>query len=286
MEVLCAFDNHRCVSVVLDDWPMIEVVTLADVLVKPVVGFLILYVLKGEVEVSYGSTNDYPLAETDMMIFPAGTSIRCHPVQNPSTVILMKIRNRSMLCSKFSRDNIHPDEIPVPVEHKHLKAVPVVRRFMTQLANAVTGRLCCFSFMELKVLELFYYLKAFYSHSQLLPFIQPMTCPDAQFMHFIWNNYRDVRSVKEFAALANYSLSTFKKKFKLTTGLPPKQWLNDQKARGLLHEIRCGEKSLKQISEDYQFTSVSHMGVFCQKNLGLSLMNLRLRVKKGGKGRR
>jgi AraC-like DNA-binding protein len=283
MEVLCAFDNHRCLNLALDDWPVIDVVTLNDVLIRPVVGFLVLYVLKGSVKVSYGGTKDYPLAQSDMMIFPAGASIRCLPVKNPSTVILLKIKNRSMLCSKFSQDNISLNAPPTPVEHKHLKAVPVIRHFMTELAEAVTGRLQCFSFMELKVLELFYYLKAFYSGEQLVPFIQPMTSPDAQFMHFIWTNYRNVRSVNDFAGLANLSLSTFKQKFRQATGMYPKQWLTNQRARSVTHEICCMEKSLQQISDDHQFASVSHMGVFCRKNIGLSIENMRTKAIKDKK---
>jgi AraC-like DNA-binding protein len=87
--------------------------------------------------------------------------------------------------------------------------------------------------------------------------------------------------VKEFAALANSSLTAFNEKFKKLTGMPPSKWLTGQKAQNVYHDIRSGRKSLKEISYEYQFSSVSHLGSFCKKNFGTSPKKLKFDIDSG-----
>jgi AraC-like DNA-binding protein len=247
---------------------------------------MVVYVMQGTANVSFGTTGDYFLSHGDMMLFPPGTSLSCRPTHHPASVVILRIKNRIVLCDRYALDNLHRSGSPVPRYHTHLEATPTIKKFMEQLSENVTGPMNCPKFMELKILELFYYLKAFYRPEELSQFVQPLLSPNAQFMYFIWNNYRKVRNVTQFARVANCSLSAFKVKFKDATGLSPSQWLSEQKARNVYHEISCGEKSLKEISEEYHFSSVSHLGTFCRKNFGLSPGSIKSRVKCAEKTKR
>jgi AraC-like DNA-binding protein len=129
--------------------------------------------------------------------------------------------------------------------------------------------------MENNMQELFFYLRAYYGDDELAGFNLPLLGHNAKFMSFIWDNYRNVHNVIEFAQLANCSLTAFKVKFKKVTGMSPSQWLLEQKIRNIYHEITCGQKSLKEISHEYHFSSVSHLGTFCRKNFGSSPGNLK-----------
>jgi AraC-like DNA-binding protein len=129
--------------------------------------------------------------------------------------------------------------------------------------------------MAMKGQELFFYRRADSPDDELARFNLPLLGSNAQFMNFVWQRYREVRSVKQFARMANSSESAFKIKFKKITGKPPSKWLEEQKIRNVYHEISCGQKTLKEIGQEYHFASVSHLGTFCRKHFGKSPGNLK-----------
>jgi AraC-like DNA-binding protein len=236
--------------------------------------------MEGATNISFGTADDYYLARGDIMLFPPGTSLICRPSKHPAAILLLKIKNRIVLCDNFSLENLLQYGFCAPLYHTHLEAHPVIVSFMEQLVDNISGPMRCTRFMELKITELFYLMRAFYRPDELARVAQPMLSPDAQFMFFIWNNYRKIRNLNEFATLAKCSLSNFKVKFKAATGMSPSRWLSEQRSRNVYHEISRGEKSLKEISEEYHFSSVSHLGSFCRKTFGQSPGEINPRKKK------
>jgi AraC-like DNA-binding protein len=183
-------------------------------------------------------------------------------------------------CDKNALKNLYHDADISKLQHTHLESNEMVRLHLDYLAENVTRGLQCMRFMEMKVLELLCYLRADYDKEQLREFNLPLLGADAQFMDFVWGNYRDVHNVTQFAMKANCSLSAFKVKFKKVTGIPASQWLAERKARNVYHEICCGQKSLKEISAEYHFSSVSHLGTFCRKNFGKSPRHMKAGLNK------
>lgn len=271
MEPQCVYQNRACVNCGLGEWPIIEVIKPAEDFRMEVGHMLILYVKRGRVDVTYGMTDNYPLTQGDIMLFPPGIRLDIKIVEEGLEMMMIKIMSRITLCDKYVFGDLTNYIINVDeLRHSHLEATPMIRSFMEVLADNLSGRLRCYKYMELKIMELFHYLRAYYSSDELAEFSQPLLSPNAQFMYFIWSNHRAVRNVADFAKLANCSLSAFKLKFRHVTGTSPSQWLNKQRAQNVFHEIATGEKSLKEISEEYHFSSVSHLGTFCRKNFGKS----------------
>jgi AraC-like DNA-binding protein len=242
---------------------------------KDVTHLVIVYVMEGEVNLSFGTMRNHTLTEGGLMLFPPGIRLSVKPVGGPAKLVALKIKNRLVLCDKYVFGEIWYNVDTTSLQHTHLEAVPMVRVFMEMLVDNITGPLACHRFMELKIVELFHYLRAYYRPEELAGFTQPLVSPNAQFMYFIWNNYRKAHNVNQFARMANCSLSAFKVKFKNVTGMAPSQWLALQKAQGVFHDISAGDKSLKEISQEYHFSSVSHLGTFCRKTFGQSPGNLR-----------
>lgn len=272
MEPQCVYENRRCVNCGFGEWPIVETVKLKGEYRAEICHMLILYVLQGRVDVSYGVTDNYPVTKGDLMLFPPGVRLEIKQrSEKAAELVFVKVMNRITLCDKYVFGDltnviVNTDEL----RHSHLEATPVMKAYMELMADNLSGRLKCYKFMEMKVMELFHYLRAFYSAEELAEFTQPLLSPNAQFMYFIWMNHRFVRNVADFAKLANCSLSAFKIKFRNVTGMSPSQWMNQQRAKNVFHEISAGEKSLKEISEEYYFSSVSHLGTFCRKNFGKS----------------
>ena len=283
METLCAHENRKCVLNGFGEQPVVEVLRDTGNFAREVTHLMIIYVMEGKADVSFGTVSRYRLSVGDFMLFPPGTRLSVQPSEKPAAMIALTIRNRIVLCDKHTFGHIWRDIDTAGLRHSHLEANRMVKAYMDLLAENVAGPLNCFRFMETKILELFHYLRAYYQPEELARFTLPLVSPNSQFMYFIWNSYRKVRNVNQFARMANCSLSAFKVKFKNVTGMAPSQWLAQQKAQNVYHEIASGEKSLKEISEEYHFSSVSHLGTFCRKNFGQSPGNLKPGAGKGKK---
>ncbi len=208
------------------------------------------------------------------MLFPPGIRVSGRTCDRSKTMLL-RVKDSLSLCDKYTLENLYAGTDTSTLRHTHLDGNMMVRMHMEWFAENVGRGLQCVRFMEMKIMELFCYLRADYGKDALQGFNFPLLSHDAQFMDFVWRNYRSVHNVTAFARKANLSLSTFKEKFRKVTGLPASQWLEEQKVRNVYHELCCGHKSLKEIGAEYHFASVSHLGTFCQKHFGKSPKNIK-----------
>jgi AraC-like DNA-binding protein len=275
MESLCVPQNRKCVNYDSEEYPLVEILGPSDGFEQDTKHTLLLYTLRGAVYVSYGTLKDYVLAEGCLMLFPPGIRISGRTCAQ-AKILVVRIRESPSLCDRFSLETIYRTQSDITrLRHCHLEANAEVKTHMEILERDVANGLLCVRFLSVKIQELFFYLRAYYTDDQLAGFNQPLLSPDARFLAFIWSTYRQVHNVTQFAEKANCSLTAFKVKFKKITGMPPSQWLAEQKARNVYHEISCGKKSLKEIGQEYHFASASHLGIFCRKNFGKSPGNLR-----------
>lgn len=87
-------------------------------------------------------------------------------------------------------------------------------------------------------------------------------------MNLMYQNYRGVKNVRELAGLSLYSESGFKKQFQKVFGSPPSDWLRTQKASLIFHDLNCSDLSIKELSDKYEFATVSSFTTFCQHLFG------------------
>lgn len=274
MRSLCVLPGRKCIHYGAEECPVIEMLGPTDGFVRETHYTFILYMLRGTVCFSYGTVKDYTLPEGGLMLFPPGIRITGH-TDDRAQVLLLRIKDAPALCDKYTFESLYLGRDMGTLRHAHLEGNAIVRAGMELLAENIANGLLCVRFMEIKVQELFFYLRAYYTDDELAGFNQPLLGANARFMVFIWQNYRHVRNVEQFARLSNSPLATFKVKFKKVTGMAPSQWLTGQKVRNVYHEIICGQKSLKEISREYHFASVSHLGSFCRKNFGKTPGNMK-----------
>ena len=127
----------------------------------------------------------------------------------------------------------------------------------------------------LKARELFILLGEYHTERELAVFFRNGPGPNPGFSSFVLGNYRQVRTVKEFAQRANVSLSGFEKEFRRAFGTSPYRWMKQKRMEHLLSQISRGDKPLKVICEDCGFSSASQMNDFCKKEWGITPGKLR-----------
>jgi len=144
----------------------------------------------------------------------------------------------------------------------------MIREFLLTLKNNYEKGLTDSDYLELKKKELFYLLSGYYTAEELGYFFHPLMSNDSRFMDFVLKNYKKVRTVIEFAALYNCSVSNFEKKFRLTFGVSPYKWMNQRRIDEVYQELIATDKPIGQIAEEQKFLSLPQFTDYCKKHLG------------------
>ncbi|MFV0538254.1 MAG: helix-turn-helix domain-containing protein [Dysgonomonas sp.] len=235
----------------------------------------ILLVISGNFSCSFQEYIDEDIGKSQMIFISMGT--RCYIKTNDEALILcLKPGLILNISNLFLYNNKHEEVIS-----KMRKGRPFLN--FTPLVEAYTESLMIFLelgfndpiHMYLKTRELFHLMSVSYSLDQRSSFFHALASKDKAFSDFIYKNYRQVESIRELAALYCLSLSGFEKRFRKVFGVSALHWIALRRAADIYQEIKSNHKSIKQISSDYGFSSVSHFHKFCKAKLGLSPGHMR-----------
>jgi len=87
---------------------------------------------------------------------------------------------------------------------------------------------------------------------------------------FMISNFHFNIPVEKFAQLTGRSLAGFKRDFKKTFDLPPRQWLQDKRLNAAKHLIETKHKKPSDIYLDLGFESLSHFSHSFKKKFGVA----------------
>lgn len=230
----------------------------------------ILFVISGNIGCSlqgYGEEN----IEKGQMIF-VSMSIRCRIKVIKETIIICVKPGIVLNITNFSFHKKQQDRIVFRTKNQQpvLEFNPLIKAYVESLKNFIDLGFNNSTHIYLKTRELLHLMAVSYSLDQRMHFFQALISKDKEFSDFIYRNYREVESVSGLAALYCLSLSGFEKRFRKVFGVSALHWITLRKAADIYLEISNNHKSIKQISSDYGFSSVSHFHKFCKAKLGLS----------------
>lgn len=129
-----------------------------------------------------------------------------------------------------------------------------------------------------KLEEFFLLLKMCYSPTEGAEFLRYYHCRIEGFRQKIFQSYHEGMDVAELYALGEamgLNELAFKRSFVEEFGLPPREWLVEQRAKAIYRALVEGDKPLKELSQDFGFCSVSHFGAFCRQTLGDTPLHIR-----------
>lgn len=227
----------------------------------------IIFVLQGSFLITYERLSEQIVEAGKMLLLFPGCIYKARTGEG---VFLLKFRliETTRFCEQFSLEKL-TEKVILSFSHLPvLNTPPVMNNFLSNLIDVLQSGLQCQKHMELKIKELFYLFKVYYTKEELLFFFYPLFSKDASFSEFILKNYRQVRTVNEFATLYSCSVSNFDKKFKRTFGMPAYKWMIKKKVDLVFYQIRTTNKAFKQIAEETGFLSLPQFTDFCKKHLG------------------
>lgn len=237
----------------------------------------IVFMLGGKFTLSYAKIVNMEINPGKIMLFPPGSQVNAVALEE-TRLIICRIRGILQLCECISLEHMYTNRGKDVKEGFHMLTInDRINKFVELMQECVDDGLKCGYYFETKMKELFFLLRAYYTKEELAEFFSPLLSHNARFMNIMYQNYRNVKSVQELANISMYSESGFKKQFQKVFGTSASDWLRNQKASLIFHDLNCSELSIKELADKHDFSSVSAFTTFCQSKFGLPPGQIRSR---------
>lgn len=226
----------------------------------------ILFVIEGELELSCNGES-LKLPAGHMVCF--GRKCRCR-MYSPGKV--------SMVIAQFdisvsSCERMSFLQLPAPEEAGERGMHPLeIRDRLSMFLKLLTGYLedgaNCIHFHEIKLKELFWNIRFYYTKTEQAAFFRPILGNDLEFRKKVLDNYRNARTVKELAYLCGQSLSTFKRSFSKEFREPASEWLQKQINSLIKYKLANDDSPIGVIADELHFSSQPQFCRYCKRNFG------------------
>ena len=235
---------------------------------------VLMFVLYGDVRIDNKSEDTYELATNSLIVLPAGSEIVALPRKN-SLVIFCWLIDIYKFCPSFTLEELFRLKNGKKPGSRVLYCNTALQLAIEGAHYCIRDKFFCGSFGALKIKEILFLLCTYYSNEKLHGLFYPLLSSDLPFRTFIYENYKKINSVEQFASLSNMTKDGFIKKFKKIFGVTPGNWLIKGKKKRIKYELINTNKAFKEISYDHGFSHVGSFSKFCSKNFGLSPLQIR-----------
>lgn len=190
-------------------------------------------------------------------------------------LISFKIKSPIHLCNIMPLEKLLGEQTHHAEHSVGLKANDRIMDFLNLFSKCLEDGLRCKCFAEIKSKEIFYYFRAYYNKESLRVFFAPLFTKDYEFSVFILQNYRKMKTVQQFADEMGYSLSRFERQFKKIFKVSAYQWMTRQKSKLIYNDLVNTNRTIVDIADEYEFSSLSQFCDFCKRVLGTSPAKIR-----------
>lgn len=237
----------------------------------------VVFVADGSVSLSYAYFPEVLVRKGQMLLIPSDSEYTVK-AQEDSSIVVLRMHPNACIANCSSLEEILCEKMD---ETFHIHTLDMDKRIWSYISSFISvpfdDETLYKEYHLLKIQELFFLLSNFYPKEKLLAFFQPLIANDDSFIKFILQNYRSVKTVKEFAELYACSLSSFEKRFNQVFSCPPYRWMLKKKANLILEEISNSNKPFGQIAKENGFLSLPQFSDFCKKHLGVPPGKIRKR---------
>lgn len=184
------------------------------------------------------------------------------------------------ICDKISLQQLQELRQEIAYDPEPLEVRGAIHSLMDTLKVYLNDQALCAYLHELKVKELFWNLRAYYSREELAAFFWPIL-GESKFHNDVISAFTCNVKVSDLADRVYMSTSSFYKRFKEEFGSSPEQWIRLQSNKQILFLIQDYDLSIGEIASQLSFNSQSTFSRYCSKNFGHSPLQLRRVLQEG-----
>lgn len=268
-DVFCCYDKNTCSSYKNDDSVCFKHIKSAGGIISDgwkSDGIQWIFVLSGTLEVKT-KDKEITLEAGDMFLLPV-EKYAVISLEESELIFFTSDRPTeycvTMLAELF--ENVRE----VEERFVKLKIVNPLDKFLSLLMVYMDSGVDCKYLFEGKQHELFMVIRACYTEEELVSFLYPLTLrKDSDQRKLIIDNCSKAKNIQELATLCGYSVGGFKRLFKEIFNEPIYRWMQQQKVNSLKIRLREKDVNLKELIDEYGFSSPAHFTKFCKQWLGM-----------------
>lgn len=169
-----------------------------------------MFLIKGEMLVNSREYAGTMLKAGEFMLQPISSKIEMLAMTDVEC-IYYQFNQPELFCDiRYNRimKETDPPLIPSP-----LPIIPELQHFLESARTYLSEKKICRDLLSLKRKELAFILGYFYSDYDLASLVHPLSKYTSSFECFVYQNYKKVKTVEEFAKLGGYSQTTFRRIF-------------------------------------------------------------------------
>ncbi|MEG0559179.1 MAG: AraC family transcriptional regulator [Muribaculaceae bacterium] len=277
----CFYEKHsECSSFVSDErvgFKYIKAEEGSTLKIEYVKEKHIFFFIEGSVKMRYNEFNNHEFNAGEIVFLPKSADCIAE-VLTPCKMIVLAYDCPAKICDKSTLREMLINSPGVRYSFKGTPIKPELMQYLALLRIYLQKGINCRYIHDLKMKELFLLFKFYYTKEELVQLFYPMIGNSIDFRGKIMENYLSVKTVKDLAKICNYSESRFNDLFMAEFNESPYQWIQKQKAKHIKGKLIDADITIKEIVNEFNFTSPSHFHKFCMKYLGGSPAKIRQQI--------
>ena len=226
----------------------------------------IIFVCNGELTLSGNGISDKKVKGGESVLIPMQNTCIFTALEH-TEILVMKLNNDVNLYDYFPFNSLSEENQAPDAKRKSvgfLKSNQRMIEFSDTVKNYKNDSIKNGRLFEVKVEEFLFLIREYCDKKQIANFFAPIYSADFIFSNQVLQNLNKAKTVRDMAALFEYSLSGYEKKFKRIFAVSPYKWMREQKAKKIYHEVCFGPKTFTRIASEYGFSSPAHFNDFCK----------------------
>jgi AraC-like DNA-binding protein len=226
----------------------------------------ILFILEGEINVSYNEFRNH-LCKAGEMVFIPQDSVTTLEAFTEIKYLLLDFNNHTALYEELGWSELREFDGERAVFHK-LDIRQPIRDVIDSIIFYKVNKVECSHLYDVKEKEIFLILKVSYTKQETARFIKPLLRQDLDFKAFVIRHYESAKNVEELAEMCDMSVRAFTRKFKTHFEDSPYRWILRQKANQIKILLADKKITMQTIIKKYGFSSPAHFTTYCKKQFG------------------
>lgn len=238
----------------------------------------IIFFIEGTAKVSCNEFFDREFSAHEMIFIPKSADFQGEATSKCS-IIIHTYNAAIRLCDRFENEAFIRYAKSLKYDFKGLTICDTINSFLELLKKYLTDGVNCQYLNELKHKELFLLLVSHHNRDELAQLFWPMIGKSLDLRNKVMEHYKLSQTAAELAARCNYSAGHFNELFFSEFGQSPYKWMQKQKAKHIKWRLAQTDMSIKEIAQEFNFSSQSHFYKYCMAQFGESATQLKARLK-------
>jgi AraC-like DNA-binding protein len=242
----------------------------------------LLFLMSGDVSVEVGDFKRKEVNKGYFWFVSAGQSLKVSALDCDALLLILRFSSHMNLCDCYMMEQLYNEfrnqRAAEEVDVKQLYPCyirPMLWECLNNLFITTIDGLCCRSFFQVKVKEVFFLLRAYIPKRELYGVFHPILTADITFSDRVKSSWAKYPTVDALARSMNLTPSTFYRRFVAVFAKTPLDWYTEQKKMNIYKDIVSTELSLREVATKWYFSSPSSLTHWCEKHFGQSPSTMR-----------